>query len=134
MRRIASEEKRLLEDLRHGVVLGTKQFVEIIKKNIPPKSRSCPYPNRDKLPRPLIREIICAGRNKTILKPRFQGSEVACYQIRDSKYGLFSRLAFHTGHFYLVFYSKIANNILVYTAGNYFCVCWNRDKCQTPRA
>ena len=29
-------------------------------------------------------------------QPRFQGSEVARYQIRRLKYGLFSRLAFHT--------------------------------------
>jgi hypothetical protein len=32
-------------------------------------------------------------------QPGFQGSEVARYQIRGLKYGLFSRLAFHTGSF-----------------------------------
>jgi hypothetical protein len=36
VQKYASEEKRLFEDLRHGLVLGSKQFVEKIRKRYTP--------------------------------------------------------------------------------------------------
>ena len=34
VQKYASEEKRLFEDLRHGIILGSKQFVEKIRKKV----------------------------------------------------------------------------------------------------
>ncbi|UCD81548.1 MAG: hypothetical protein JSW26_09040, partial [Desulfobacterales bacterium] len=36
VQKYASEEKRLFEDLRHGFILGSKQFVEKIGKKYAP--------------------------------------------------------------------------------------------------
>ncbi len=38
VQRYANEEKRIVEDLRHGMILGTKKFVEQIRKSYLPES------------------------------------------------------------------------------------------------
>ncbi len=42
----ASEEKRLFEDLRHGLILGSKQFVEKIRKKHAPAKTQLSIPQQ----------------------------------------------------------------------------------------
>jgi len=46
VQKYASEEKRLLEDLRHGLILGSKQFVEKIRKKYAPSKREFSIPQQ----------------------------------------------------------------------------------------
>lgn len=45
----ASEEKHLLEDLRHGLILGTKDFVENIRKQYLPSRLDSALPQQNQL-------------------------------------------------------------------------------------
>jgi REP element-mobilizing transposase RayT len=46
VQKYASEEKRLFEDLRHGLVLGSKQFVEKIRKKYTPAKPALSLPQQ----------------------------------------------------------------------------------------
>jgi len=49
VQKYAREEKRLLEDLRHGLILGSKQFVEKIRKQYLPAKPDFSIPQQNKL-------------------------------------------------------------------------------------
>jgi len=46
VQKYASEEKRLFEDLRHGLILGSKQFVEKIRKKYAPSKTEFSIPQQ----------------------------------------------------------------------------------------
>jgi len=46
VQKYASEEKRLFEDLRHGLILGSKQFVEKIRKKYAPAKTELSIPQQ----------------------------------------------------------------------------------------
>lgn len=49
VQKYAREEKRLLEDLRHGLILGSKQFVEKIRKQYLPAKPNVSVPQQNQL-------------------------------------------------------------------------------------
>lgn len=49
VQKYAREEKRLLEDLRHGLILGSKQFVEKIRKQYLPAKSDSSIPQQNEL-------------------------------------------------------------------------------------
>jgi REP element-mobilizing transposase RayT len=49
VQKYASEEKHTLEDLRHGLILGTKDFVENIRKQYMPSRRDSALPQQNQL-------------------------------------------------------------------------------------
>jgi len=46
VQKYASDEKRLFEDLRHGLILGSKQFVETIRKRYTPTKAELSLPQQ----------------------------------------------------------------------------------------
>ena len=49
VQKYASEEKRILEDLRHGLILGSKQFVEKIRKRYTPAKTEISLPQQRRI-------------------------------------------------------------------------------------
>ena len=49
VQKYAQEEKRLFEDLRHGLILGSKQFVETIRRKHLPSSPDASVPQQSQL-------------------------------------------------------------------------------------
>jgi hypothetical protein len=62
VQRYAQEEPRLWEDLRHGFILGSKQFVEFVRKRFLPEHPTAAVPQQLRLARDReLRDILAAA-------------------------------------------------------------------------
>ncbi len=66
VQRYAAEEKRLLEDLRHGLILGAQSFVEEIRRRFLPDTPHKEFPQQRQLAGDFHPEEFLAGISKAL--------------------------------------------------------------------